>query len=137
MIRHLVGTFVAVTIASAGCAARSAAPQVQVTEAQGYQLLLPPDVPNTRYPGGVRVQTDRPYADWHHLAVFPTFEECETTRIHHIDDSIDHARAEVGDQAKFQLPVRRAVNARCVLSGTVRGATPPPAPRVRPQDLSA
>jgi len=29
---------------------------------------------------------------------------------------IDDALSDVGDQAKFQLPVRRAVNARCVLA---------------------
>jgi hypothetical protein len=124
MIRHPVGTLVLLMIASAGCAARAAAPHAHVTEAQSYQLLVPPDVPDTRYPGGVRVLTDRPYAYWHNVAVFPSLEECESTRIHHIDDSIDHARAEVGDQAKFQLPVRRAVHARCVPSGTERDEPP-------------
>ena len=31
-----------------------------------------------------------------------------------IDETIDQARLEHGDAAKFELPVRRAVNARCI-----------------------
>lgn len=135
MTPHIAGTLVVVMIASAGCAAHSATPQV--LEARGFQLLLPPDVPDTRYPGGFRIRTDTPYASWHPVAAFTTLEECESTRIHQIDESIDQARAEVGDQAKFQLPVRRAVNARCVPSGTARDERPPRAPVAHPRDFSA
>jgi hypothetical protein len=104
---------IVVLIASGGCTARSAEPG-QVTVGQGYELMHPPDVPNENYPGGSHVQSSAPLTSWHHVAVFATHEECESSRIHRIDDSIDKARGEVGDQAKYQLPVRRAVNARCV-----------------------
>ncbi len=98
---------------SGGCAARSVERGSAVASA-GYRLIRPPDVPDTRYPGGFHVQTGAPLEKWQQVAAFRTREECETSRIERIDDSIDEARAEFGAQAKFQLPVRRAVNARCV-----------------------
>jgi hypothetical protein len=108
--------FIVALTAGAGCAARSTShPHAMVAE-PGYALMHPPDVPDTHYPGGVHVVSEAPMDSWHRDAVFATREECELSRITRIDDSIDDARAEVGDQAKFQLPVRRAVNARCVLA---------------------
>ena len=76
--------------------------------------MYPPDVPDERYPGGVHVLPDAPASSWHRVALFASHEECETSRIARIDDSIDEARQKVGDKAKLALPVRRAVNARCV-----------------------
>lgn len=114
MSRHVVGTVIVVLIVAAGCAARSAE-RGQATASPGYRLVRPPDVRDERYPGGVRVRSDAPLTTWEHVAVFATREECESSRITRIDDSIDKARAEVGDQAKYQLPVRHAVNARCVI----------------------
>lgn len=123
-------------ITSAGCAARSPAP-ARVAEAPSYRLVVPPDVPDTHYPGGIHIRVGAPYEHWHQVALFPTLEECESTRVHRIDESIDSARAEVGEQAKFQLPVRRAVNARCIPNGPVRNDEPTKSPRVYPPDLSA
>lgn len=104
---------VVVLIISGGCAARSAE-RGQGAASQAYQLIIPPDVPDERYPGGAHLQSNAPLGTWHQVAAFATFEECESSRINRIDDSIDKARIEVGDRAKYQLPVRRAVNARCV-----------------------
>jgi hypothetical protein len=123
MARHVVGTLIVVLIIGGGCAARSGEqPQAaarsgarpQVAASQGYQLIHPPDVADTRYPGGFHIRSHAPLASWHQVAVFATLEECESSRVTRIDDAIDKARIEVGDQAKYQLPVRRAVNARCV-----------------------
>ena len=107
--------FIGALTACGGCVARSA-PQSHTLPPPGFALMHPPDVPDTHYPGGVHVVSEAPMETWHRDAVFATREECELSRITRIDDSIDAARAEVGDQAKFQLPVRRAVNARCVLA---------------------
>jgi hypothetical protein len=106
---------VLVLFVSGGCAARSVKPAPAPAVASvGYRLVRPPDVPDTRYPGGFHVQGDAPLDHWQQVAAFPTREACETSRIDRIDDSIDKARAEFGAKAKFQLPVRRAVHARCV-----------------------
>jgi hypothetical protein len=113
MHRHVVGTLIVVLILGGGCAARSAG-RGQGAKTQGYHLVYPPDVPDKGYPGGVHVQAAAPLTAWHEVAVFATHEKCEASRITRIDESIDKARAEVGDQAKYQLPVRRAVQARCV-----------------------
>lgn len=114
MHRYVTGTLLLVVlVAGGGCAARRA-PQPQAVASTGFELIHPPDSPDTHYPGGVRVRWDAPLDAWHRDAVFATQEECESSRIARIDDTIDKARAEVGDQAKFQLPVRQAVNARCV-----------------------
>jgi hypothetical protein len=48
------------------------------------------------------------------VAVYTSRQACDSARIARIDTSIDEARAEVGERAKYQMPVRRAVNARCV-----------------------
>jgi hypothetical protein len=113
MTRHGIGTQLVVLLIASGCAAPSA-PRRQGATAQGYHLVHPPDVPDERYPGGVHVRSNAPLATWHEVAIFATREKCESSRIERIDESIDAARAQVGDQAKYQLPVRRAVNARCM-----------------------
>ncbi|MEO6026595.1 MAG: hypothetical protein ABIR79_06985 [Candidatus Binatia bacterium] len=113
MHRYALGTMILVLFVSGGCAARSVARGPAVASA-GYRLIRPPDVPDTHYPGGSHIQAGAPLEKWQQVAAFTTREECETSRIDRIDDSIDQAREEFGAQAKFQLSVRRAVNARCV-----------------------
>ncbi len=113
MTRYVVGTLLMVLIGGSGCAARPAAGG-QGVASPAYQLMCPPDVRDENYPGGVHVQADAPLAAWRRVAAFATREECESSRLNRIDESIDKARVEVGDQAKYQLPVRLAVNARCV-----------------------
>ena len=115
MSRYVIGTLLTVLILSGGCAAR-AVERVQSAASPGYQLILPPAVADKGYPGGFHVQSDAPVASWHQVAAFATRDACESSRIARIDDSIDKARIEVGDRAKYQLPVRRAVRARCVVA---------------------
>jgi hypothetical protein len=114
MSRYLVGTLLALAAVSVGCAGHAAHQKATVTSSN-YELVQPPDVKDDRYPGGVHVRSDAPLDTWQRVAAFPTREDCESSRIARIDDTIDKARAEVGDRAKFQLPVRQAVNARCVI----------------------
>ena len=113
MHRYVVGTLIVALTASGGCAARSAE-RGPGAVAQSYELVRPPDVPDQPYPGGTHVQASAPMTTWLRVAMYTTLEECESSRVARIDDSIDEARIRVGDQAKNQLPVRRAVNARCV-----------------------
>jgi hypothetical protein len=112
MSRHALGALALLLAVGSGCAARSTSQPPAGTAR--YELIVPPDVPDARYPGGVHVLGDAPHTKWQHVALFVTFEECERSRVTRIDDSIDEARRKVGDDAKFELPVRRAVNARCV-----------------------
>jgi hypothetical protein len=114
MTRHVVGTLI-VVLCLVGCAVRPAEHAPRVASA-GYQLIHPPAARDDHYPGGFHVQAHAPVATWQRVAVFPTREECESSRIARIDDSIDAARVTAGDKAKYQLPVRQAVNARCVSS---------------------
>jgi hypothetical protein len=113
MHRYVLGTLILALAASGGCATRSAEGRPGAV-AQSFELLSPPDVPDQHYPGGVHVQTSAPLPEWHRVAMFATLDECETSRAVRINDTIDEARIRVGDEAKNQLPVRRAVNARCV-----------------------
>jgi hypothetical protein len=114
MTRYVVGTLIVLLIVSDGCAARSAR-RAEDAAREGWQLVHPPDVPDERYPGRVHIRSDAPLATWHQDAVFATREACESSKIARIDDRIDEARA-AGVEAKNALPVRRAVNARCVRS---------------------
>ncbi len=114
MTRYAFGTLILIALVGGGCAMRSVKPAPPPGASAGYRLVLPPHVADTHYPGGFHVQAEAPLDRWQQVAAFPTREACETSRIGRIDDSIDQAREEFGAQAKFQLPVRRAVNARCV-----------------------
>ena len=114
MTRYVLAALVLVSIGSGGCAARSGERNAVVAAPPGYRLIRPPDVPDTHYPGGFHVQAGAPLEQWQQVASFGTREECETSRIDRIDGSIDQAHEEFGAQAKLQLPVRRAVQARCV-----------------------
>jgi len=108
---------IVLSVIGGGCAPRQPERNDAVVS-QRYRLMNPPDVRDEHYPGGVHVRSDAPLQAWSQVAMFPTFEECETSRLHRIDDSIDRARLEVGERAKYELPVRRAVNARCVSAST-------------------
>ena len=113
MARHvtIVGMAMVVLIAAGGCAQRR--PQHSAGQG-GWQLMHPPEVRDERYPRGYRIQSDAPLNAWHTDAAFATREECEQAMLAHIDDSIDRARAAYGADARNELTVRRAVNARCV-----------------------
>jgi hypothetical protein len=92
-----------VTVAAVACA-----PGVR------WRLMEPPEVANPSYPRGVQLLPNTPKAEWHAVGAFASEDACETARRERTDDAIDRARDAVGDEAKFELPVRRAVNAVCV-----------------------
>jgi hypothetical protein len=97
----LVGVLLAGTIA---CAAHD-----------GFRLIHPPAAPDDQYPGGYRLLTTAPLADWPVEGQFGNRAACEQARQAAIQTTITQAHTLVGEAAKHDLGVRRAVNARCVL----------------------
>jgi hypothetical protein len=79
-----------------------------------WNLLQPPEVPNPAFPRGYQLLPDAAMTEWHSVGVFESETACEAVRKQHTDDSIDRARELYGAEAKYDLPVRRAVQARCV-----------------------
>lgn len=109
----VVGLLAIVLTAACGCAAH--APWSSAGRGD-WQLMQAPEVADARYPRGYRIESSAPLAAWRAVGSFATRDECEQAMRTQIDDSIDRARAAVGDDAKNDLAVRRAVNARCVLA---------------------
>ena len=87
----------------AACAARD-----------GYRLIHPPAAADDQFPGGYRLLVKAPLGDWPVEARFASLEACEQARRAATDSAIAQAHELVGDEAKNDLGVRRAVNARCV-----------------------
>ena len=81
-----------------------------------WTLLQPPEVRNESFPRGYQILPNAPLDDWHRIAAFDSQAACEEARQRRTDEAIDRARATLGDDAKFDLDVRRAVNARCVMA---------------------
>ena len=79
-----------------------------------WTLLQPPEVRNESYPRGFQLLPDAPVSDWRQVATFASEAACEEARQRQMDEAIDRAHAAVGEDAKYDLDVRRAVNARCV-----------------------
>jgi hypothetical protein len=102
----------------AGCErARVARP-----DAAGWVLMHPPQVPDAAFPRGQRFLTRAPLAAWSPRATFATAEACEHWKQEELDRTIDRAHIAWGDDAKNDLDVRRAVNARCVPAASVHAA---------------
>ena len=80
----------------------------------GFRLIHPPARPEADFPGGYRLLTKAPLADWQVVARFDDRDACEKAKRAASEDAVVTARARAGDQAKYDLSVRRAVNARCV-----------------------
>ena len=77
--------------------------------------MQPPEVRNESYPRGYQLLPGAPLSDWRQVAGFDSETACEEARQRRTDEALDRARAAVGeDDAKYDLDVRRAVNARCV-----------------------
>ena len=79
-----------------------------------WLLMQPPEVEDETAPRGHRLVPGAPLSQWHEVAALGSEEECLAVKQLEIDRTIDRAREEVGADAKYELPVRRAVNARCV-----------------------
>ena len=99
------------SVVSIGCARR---PAPVASPPSAWRLAYPPETPDERFPKGVHLLRDAPIAEWTAVGGYPSQDACETDRLARIDETIDQARADHGDGAKFELPVRRAVSARCV-----------------------
>jgi hypothetical protein len=94
--------------------AACARPHAATDGVADWRLVYPPEMPDEHYPKGVHLVGAAPLSEWTGAETFASRDACEAARVREIDDTIDRARVEHGDAAKFELPVRRAVNARCV-----------------------
>jgi hypothetical protein len=93
-----------------GCAGRDA-----------FRLVHPRAEQATDFPGGFRLLTKAPLADWEVTRRFTSRDACEQAREATIQQAIEHAHATLGPDAKDDLDVRRAVHARCVRTARVEG----------------
>ena len=80
----------------------------------GFRLIHPPAVADAAFPGGYRLLVKAPLGDWEVAGRFASREACNRARQAAAEDAVVRARARVGDAAKYDLDVRRAVHARCV-----------------------
>jgi hypothetical protein len=80
----------------------------------GFRLVHPPGRPEANFPGGYRLLTNAPLADWSVVGQFPDRDACEQAKRAAAEDAVTTAQARAGDKAKYDLDLRRAVNARCV-----------------------
>jgi hypothetical protein len=83
-------------------------------DAGEWRLVHPPAVADRSFPNGQRLLPRAPLADWRTQATYATREACERSRRRAVDGAADRARREHGDGARYDLELRRAVNARCV-----------------------
>lgn len=87
-----------------------------------FRLVHPPTARDDAFPGGYRLVTTAPVSDWAVSERFATRVACEEALQTATATAINQAEAAVGTNAKNDLGVRRAVNARCVR--TARHETP-------------
>ena len=104
------GLFLALSLVVPGCT--HARPSTMA--AVDWRLVYPPESPDAQFPKGVHLRRSAPLDEWTPGERYASEDACETARLQKIDDAIDTARVTHGGDAKFELPVRRAVNARCV-----------------------
>jgi len=110
MHRSIAISVLALSLVVPGCTRRGPA----TTAAIDWRLVYPPESPDAHYPKGVHLEGSAPLSEWTAGDRYASEDACETARLQKLDDAIDTARVVHGDEAKFELPVRRAVNARCV-----------------------
>ncbi|HJQ85036.1 MAG TPA: hypothetical protein VKA21_13215 [Candidatus Binatia bacterium] len=104
----------AALLAPVACAAGRNAGAAAAPTAADWRLAYPPEQPDDRYPKGYHLVRSAPLHEWKAGDAFGSEEQCEAARLDRLNDAIDRARVEHGDGAKNELPVRRAVNARCL-----------------------
>ncbi len=109
-MRALVAILVLVVLGSATCG-RMRTPDPARAD---WRLVYPPEMPDEHYPKGVHLMRSAPLEEWTAGEGYASEDECEAARLRKLDEAIDDARLRHGDGAKLELPVRRAVNARCV-----------------------
>jgi hypothetical protein len=79
-----------------------------------WALIRPPEIADLAAPRGTRLVSAAPQSEWLRQDTFDSEGECDDVRQKNAQTAITRARASAGDDAKFDLDVRRAVNARCV-----------------------
>ena len=123
----VVWVMAVIVLGSAACTVNRRGPRQEQPPTAGWQLLEPPQEANDRYPRGYRVLSDAPLEQWQPQGSYASFEECTKAVREREDRFIDSAHAAVGNDAKNDLAVRRAVHAKCVQLQP--GAAPSPAKR--------
>lgn len=88
---------------------------------RGWILVHPPEVDDPNAPRGRRLLPMVPVGSWARVADFPTEAACDEARRVRAETAIDRARAASGEDARYDLDVRRAVNARCVAAEAAGG----------------
>ena len=105
---------VSILLLALGFVVACARPHAATDRVADWRLVYPPEMPDEQYPKGVHLVGGAPLSEWTGAETYASREACEAARVRKIDETIDRARVEHGDAAKFELPVRRAVNARCI-----------------------
>jgi hypothetical protein len=101
----LAGAVIAGT--AVGCPAR--APR------EHWRLVQPPEVADAEAPKGVRLLPKASLDQWRQVGMHGSQEACLAAKKRDIEREVKRARAELGDDAaKYAVPLRRAVNGRCV-----------------------
>lgn len=94
----------------AGCARGG----VGVDRPGTWVLVQPPEKKDVGAPLGVRLSPKAPLAQWQRADAFTTEPECRTARRKRYQRALDRAHRRGGEQARYDLDLRRAVHARCV-----------------------
>lgn len=81
---------------------------------RGWQLLHPPERQDADAPGGVRLLPRSGMDAWRVVHVYPTEAACQEAKATALNEQVVRARAAAGDDAKYDLDLRRAVHARCL-----------------------
>jgi len=80
-----------------------------------WRLMQPPEVNDAAAPKGVKLLFNAPLGEWREVGAHPSEQACLAAKKHDIEREVKRARADLGDDnAKFAVPLRRAVNCRCV-----------------------
>lgn len=88
---------------AAGCAVRP-----------GWHLLHPPERIDAAAPGGVRLLPHAAIEEWRLQGTYTSERACTAARDAAWDEHLARALAAAGDDAKYDVGVRRAVHARCL-----------------------
>lgn len=108
---------VAILAVAVAVACRPPAPAPPATGGT-WALVHPPEIADGTMPMGVRLLPSEPIERWQPTGRFDGEAACDAARRQRINETIDSARRRLGPtEAKFDLDVRRAVNACCVPAG--------------------
>ena len=104
----------AVTVSGGWVLAGVAAGCVHPAAHERWRLMRPPEVSDAAAPRGTRLLPKAPLGEWHQVAILDSETACHAAKKRDIDREVKRATKELGEEAKFAVPLRRAVSARCV-----------------------